>query len=106
MAPSALDWRIVHLTVEICLARGQCYRFLRSGLEPPFRWMVPLNLRALNCAELPNLEVPPLKVVAGHIRQRDWTLKKLSAQKVADALGMFFMRLPVARPRRKVAATI
>jgi hypothetical protein len=89
-APSELDWRIVHYTLAIIGAQERCYRQL-AGTE----------LRFLDCALLSGLKIPPLKVLQGKIADRDPTLKKLSQQKIVDALQRFGIRHPPARPRVK-----
>jgi hypothetical protein len=88
--PSELDWRIVHHTLAIIGAQERCYRQL-AGTE----------LRFLDCALLSGLEIPLLKVLQGKIADRDPTLRKLSQQKIVDALQRFGIRLPPARPRVK-----
>src|SRR5262249_37607383 len=97
--PSELDWRIVHHTVAIIGAEERCYRSLGKGLRRPLRDMVP-DARFLDCQQLSGLDLPPLKVLALDIAARDPTLKRLSQQKIADALRKFGIRIPRPRPRR------
>lgn len=99
LKPSECDWRVVHHTISIIGAEDRCYRSLRQGLPPHQQAMVP-DLRFLDCGTFSGLTLPPLKVLAGLIRERDWTLKKLSQQKIADALGDFGLRVPKPRRRR------
>lgn len=112
--PSELDWRIVHLTVSIIGAEKRCYRRLTDKPPGRFRqrktYKIPRSVRNslrdkrfLDCSALVGLEIPPLKVLAGQLGQQDWTLKKISRQKVADSLRKFGMRIPVPKPRRRAA---
>jgi len=103
--PSELDWRIVHHTVAIIGKEERCYRSLRKGLRSRQREMVP-DVRFLDCQRLSRLDLPPLKVLAIDIAARDPTLKKLSQQKIADALRKFGVRIPSPRPRQKRPATL
>jgi hypothetical protein len=103
--PSELDWRIVHHTVAIIGQEEHCYRSLRKGLRGRQREMVP-DVRFLDCQQLSKLDLPPLKVLAIDIAARDWTLKNLSQQKIADALRKFGVRIPSPRPRQKRPATL
>jgi hypothetical protein len=96
--PTELDWRIVCSTIAIIGAEERCYRSLRTGLPFPQRDMVP-DWRAIDCSRLFGLELPPLKRLAHDIREKDWTLRKLSDQAIADALRKFGMRVPKSRPR-------
>jgi hypothetical protein len=86
--PSDLDWRIVHHTLAIIGAQERCYRQL-EGTE----------LRFLDCGLISGLKIPPLKVLQGKLADCDPTLKKLSQQKIVDALQRFGIRVPSARPR-------
>lgn len=95
---SVLEWRIVHHTISMIGAEQRCYRRLRDGLPARFQDMVP-DLQFLDCSTLSGLDVPPLKAIAAYIADRDWTLKKLSQQKIADALRTFGIRVPTSRPR-------
>jgi hypothetical protein len=97
--PTDLEWRIVRHTVAIIGAEERCYRSLREGVPSELQHMVP-ELRFLDCSKLAGLELPPLKEITSFIAERDWTLKKLSQQKVADALRRFGIRVPNLRPRR------
>jgi hypothetical protein len=96
--PTELDWRIVHHTISIIGAEDRCYRNLREGLPPHLQDMIP-DRRFIDCSRLSGLDLPPLKVIASLIAERDKTLCKLSPQTVADALRKFGMRLPSPRPR-------
>jgi hypothetical protein len=96
--PTELDWRIVHYTISMIGAEERCYRSLREGLPPQLQGMVP-DRRFLDCSRLPGLELPPLKEIVGRIAEKDWTLRKLSPQKIADSLRTFGMRVPKPRPR-------
>jgi hypothetical protein len=98
--PTELDWRIVHATIAVIHAEDLCYRSLRAGLPADLQAGVP-DIRFLDCAKLPGLELPPLKMVASLIAELDPTLERVSQQKIADALKLFGMRLPKPRPRRK-----
>jgi hypothetical protein len=96
--PSELDWRVVQYTVALVGAEKRCYRSLREGAAPELQPMIP-DLRYLDCSSLSGLDLPPLKVISGCIREKDRSLRKISEQKVADALRTFGMRVPKARPR-------
>jgi hypothetical protein len=96
--PTELDWRIVRLTVSMIGAENDCYRSLRTGVPQPQQDMVP-DLRFLDCSKVYGLDVPPLKEIAYYIAKNDRALRKLSHQKIADALRKFGMRVPKPRPR-------
>jgi hypothetical protein len=96
--PTEIDWRIVHYTVSIAGAEEHCYWRLRDRLRPPYQETVP-DLRFLDCSRLRELDLPPLKVIASLLAERDSTLRKVSQQKVADTLRMFGIRIPKPRPR-------
>jgi hypothetical protein len=102
LAPTKLDWRIIHHTLAIIEA-DHCYRHLGYGLRPQLQDQVP-NLRILDCSTLIGLNVPPLKVITSRIRERDRRLKA-SDQHIADALHKFGIRIPIARPRRRHGLT-
>jgi hypothetical protein len=91
--PSDLDWRIVHLTLELVDAKD-CYRSLQEGFSSDQRDMVP-NLSFLDVARLSGLALPPLQDITRHIVSRH---KKVSGQKIANALRKFGIRHPQARP--------
>jgi hypothetical protein len=95
--PTELDWRIVHYTLEF-IGATHCYRALWGGVPPPEHHLVP-DLRFLDCSRLSDLDVPSLEAIANYIAKKDPTLRKLSRQKIADALRTFGIRLPTARPR-------
>jgi hypothetical protein len=97
--PTNLDWRIVHCTLEH-LGASDCYRNLQAGAPVHLRKFIPDRLY-LDCERLTGLRIPPLKVLAGVLAQKDPTLKKLSHQKIADALAKFGIRRPVARARSR-----
>lgn len=99
--PSAIDWRIIYYAVSALGAEDRCYRWYGEGLPPELQVMVSPNLKFLDCSRLAGLELPPLKELAFQIRKKDPIFKKLSEQKIADALRRFGMRHPKARPRRK-----
>ena len=96
--PSDTDWRIVHLALAVIEGGDRCYRSLREGLPPAQAEAVP-DQRCLDCARLAHLVLPPLKVIAIDVRQKDPTLK-VTEQKIADALRKFGARVPSPRPRR------
>jgi hypothetical protein len=96
--PTELDWRIVRSTIAIIGAEKRCYWSLRAGVPFPQRDMVP-DWRAIDCSRLFGLELPPLKRLAHDIREKDWTLRKLSDQAIANALRKFGVRVPRPRPR-------
>jgi hypothetical protein len=93
--PSKLDWRIVRHTISIIKAEKGCYRSLRQGLFPrPLRRMVP-NRRFLDCSKLAGLKIErSLKDITREIGRKDPTLRRLSPQKVSDALRKFGIRIP------------
>jgi hypothetical protein len=64
-----------------------------------FEEMIP-EIRFINCGALEGLELPSLKYLAAQIGKKDPTLKRLSHQKIADALRKFGMRIPASRPRK------
>lgn len=99
--PTELDWRIVHLTIAIVGQKDRCYRSVREGLPPEIAACVPDTPR-LDCSRLPGLAIPPLKVLQFEIGERDWTLRKLSTQKLAAALAKFGIRPLVPRRRRPI----
>jgi hypothetical protein len=95
--PTELDWRIVHRTLEHIKAK-HCYRSLRDGVPSDLQHFVP-DTRFLDCSKLSGLKLPSLKRIARAIGRKDWTLRNLSHQKIANALRTFGIRLPTARPR-------
>lgn len=97
--PSELEWRIVHHTISILGAEEQCYRRLRDDVPPALRHMTP-DLRFLDCSRLQDLNLRPLKLIASLIAEKEPHLRKLSTQKVADALRTFGIRVPKPRPRK------
>lgn len=98
--PSELDWRIVHLTLSMIKGAERCYRSLGETLPEPHATQLS-NFLFLDCSKLSGLDVPPLKVIAAHIRTQDKTLKNLSLQKIADALSKFGIRIVRPRPRTR-----
>jgi hypothetical protein len=96
--PCKLDWRIVHHTISIIGAEEHCYRSVRADVPSPLRDRVP-DVRFIDCSKLRGLSLPPLKELAYQIARRDWTLRRLSRQKIADSLRKFGIRLPDRRPR-------
>lgn len=90
--PSDLDWRIVHLTLEL-VGATDCYRSLREDVPPDQRDMVP-DLRFLDLARLSGLALPPLQEIARYVASR---YKKVSGQQIANALRKFGIRHPQAR---------
>jgi hypothetical protein len=91
--PSDLDWRIVHLTLEL-VGATHCYRSLREDFPPDQRDMVP-DLHFLDLARLSGLALPPLRDIARDIASR---YKKVSGQQIANSLRKFGIRHPQARP--------
>lgn len=91
--PTPLDWRIVHLTLELIGAR-HCYRSLRDDLPPQHRHMVP-DFYLLDVRRLSGLSLPPLKDIVAFVCRR---YRKVSGQQVANSLRKFGMRLPRPRP--------
>ncbi len=96
--PSEFDWRIVHAALKIIDGGDSCYRSLREGVPFSRPDAVP-DERFLDCSELSKLKPPPLKAIVQGIASVDPTLD-VSAQKIADALRKFGVRLPSPRPRR------
>jgi len=92
--PSDLDWRIVHLTLELVGAKD-CYRSLREDFPPDERDIVP-DLRFLDLARLSALTLPPLRDITRYIAARH---KKVSGQQIANSLRKFGIRHPQARPQ-------
>lgn len=103
-APSKLDWRIVHLTLSHIEGTEHCYRSLREGLPLADQSLVP-DHRFLDCSRLIGLALPPLKVIASRIKEKDSTLGRLSTQKIADALSKFGIRPANPRPRLSSSGT-
>ena len=91
--PSDLDWRIVHLTLEL-VAATDCYRSLREGFPPDQRDMVP-DLHFLDVARLSGLTLPPLRDITRYIASK---YKDVSGQQIANSLRKFGIRRPQARP--------
>lgn len=102
LKPSDLDWRIVHHVISIIGAEDHCYRSLREHARPKcldvLEEMIP-NIRFLDFNALEGLELPSLKYLAAQIAKKDPTLKRLSHQKISDALRKFGMRVPASRSR-------
>lgn len=90
--PSPLDWRIVHLTLELIDAR-HCYRSLREDLPIEQHALVP-DLHFLDAGRLSNLSMPPLKDIAGFVERK---YKKVSGQQIANSLRKFGIRFPQRR---------
>jgi hypothetical protein len=101
LEPTKLDRRIIHHTLSIIRA-DQCYRPLAHGLPPDLQQMV-AELGLPDCSTFAALPLPPLKVLSSRIRERDWTLRKLSEQQVADTLRKFGVRIPRPRSRSNAA---
>jgi hypothetical protein len=99
LEPSKLDWRIVHHTISYIGAEERCYRSLGDDLPDRSKDMV-ADLRFLDCSKLSGLDIPSLDAIAAHIAERDRRLRRLSQQKIADALRKFGIRVP--RPRLRV----
>ncbi|MEH2567774.1 hypothetical protein [Bradyrhizobium sp. AZCC 2289] len=103
LKPSGLDWRIVHHTISIVKAENRCYRSLREHAKPTCsdvpEEMLPEE-KVIDCSALEGLELPSLKYLAQQIGQRDPSLKRLSRQKIADALRNFGMRIPASQPHQ------
>jgi hypothetical protein len=103
LKPSDLDWRIVHHVISIKKAEDQCYRSLREHAKPKCsdvpEEMIPEE-RFIDCSALEGLELPSLKYLARQIGRKDPSLKKLSHQKIADALRNFGMRIPASQPHQ------
>ena len=99
LKPSNLDWRIVHHIISIKKAENQCYRSLREHAKPKCsdvpEEMIPDD-RFIDCSAIGGLELPSLKYLAQQIGRSDPSLKKLSPQKIADALRNFGMRIPAS----------
>jgi hypothetical protein len=100
LKPSELDWLIVHHTIWIIGAEDRCYRSLREHAKPRCldlpEDIVP-DIRSIDCGALKDLELPSLKYLAREIAKKHPMLKKLSHQKIADALRTFGMRIPRSR---------
>ena len=99
LEPTELEWRIVHHAIAFIDAEEHCYRRLRDDVPAEFREMVP-DVRVLDCNKLSGLDIPSLEAIAAYIAERDRTLRRLSLQKIADALRQFGMRVPM--PSRHV----
>ncbi len=103
LKPSELDWLIVHHIIWIIGAQDRCYRSLREHAKPRCldlpEDIVP-EIKFIDCSAIKGLELPPLKYLAREIAKKHPALKKLSHQKIADALRKFGMRIPASRPRK------
>lgn len=99
---SELDYRIVHLVISIIGAEDRCYRSLRDHAKPKcldvLEEMIPA-IQFIDCSTLKGLKLPSLKSIAQRIGQMDPALKRLSRQKIADALRKFGMRIPTSELR-------
>ena len=80
--PTELDWLILHCTIAIIGAEERCYRSLRHDAPSSIREMVP-DLRFIDCSTLRSLDLPPLKVIASRIAERNWTRRVPSQQTIA-----------------------
>jgi hypothetical protein len=111
LEPSELDWRIVHATVRAIGAEKRCYRRLTDKAPGRFRRLrqhsrsrvLRRTLRDqsfLDCRALRGLRTPPLKELIYRLAAANPELKKISGQKISDALRMFGVRIPASRPRR------
>jgi hypothetical protein len=102
LKPSELDYRIVHLVISIIGAEDRCYRSLREHAKPKcldvLEEIIP-EMRFIDCSALDGLELLSLKHLANQIGKKDPTLKRLSRQKIADALRIFGMRIPTSQLR-------
>lgn len=100
LEPSDLDWKIVHHTIALIEAEDHCYRRLEKGLPGHLQDGQP-DIRLLDCSRLAGLKLPGPKVIAHYIAKRDPAMKKLSHQKIADALTKFGMRHSIPRARTR-----
>lgn len=91
--PTDLDWRIVHLTLELIGAKD-CYRSLRDDLSPDRRETIP-DICILDVARLSTLNLPPLRDIARYVVSK---YQKVSGQQVANSLRKFGIRHPQKRP--------
>lgn len=91
--PSELDWRIVHLILELKGAT-HCYRSLQDGLPPHLRSMVP-DRCFLDVDRLSGLDLPSLRDLTRYIASKH---KRVSGQQIANSLRKFGIRHPQARP--------
>jgi hypothetical protein len=102
LKPSELDFRIVHHVISIIGAQDRCYRSLREHAKPScpdvVEEMIPA-IQFIDCSTLKGLKLPSLKSIAQRIGQMDPALKRLSRQKIADALLKFGMRIPTSQLR-------
>lgn len=85
--------RIVALTIQFIGADDQCYRPLHEKALP--------DLKFLDYRTLPDLKLPPLRAIVGHIVTVDPTFSDRSRQTIANALRRSGMRLPRSRRRRR-----
>jgi hypothetical protein len=94
--PTDIQWRIIHYTLEFIRA-DHCYRSLRDVLPAELQQFAP-DRRYLDCSTLGSLEFrSSLNEIARFIAEKDWTLRRLSRQTIADALCTFGIREPVRR---------
>jgi hypothetical protein len=98
--PSQLEERILRHVIDLTKS-DHCYRPLLEGLpsdlqdrfEEHFR-----EAREIDYSRVRGLDVPVLKVIRGYINDKE-PKRRLSEQKIADALATFGVRVP--RPRRR-----
>lgn len=100
--PSELDERI--LGAVIVMTKADCFRNLRDDVPERYRDQIP-DWWVLDHGRVPTIQAPPLKVIRGHIADKDPGLK-VSFQKISDALKMFGIRIPRRRRAKMTAATI
>ena len=93
--PAALAWeltelqkRIVYLTLKYIGAEATQYPSGRPVAE---------DLEFLDYSTLYGWDIPPLEAIADYLAKEDWTLRSLSRQTIANALGACGMRRPRSR---------
>ena len=88
LKPTLLEWRIVRYTIEFIGQTEGCYRSLADHVPSEIRDQVP-DTRFLDCSKLRGLRIPSRDSIQAYVAERDPTLKRLSRQKISDALLNF-----------------
>jgi hypothetical protein len=107
LAPTDLDWRIVHTALACCRTAKEaagsgtkvietCYRPLKEAARPEDdaeAYMLPNN-RLLDCSRLTGFWVPSLDAIAAYWKQLFPNERAPSRQKIANTLADFRIRFP------------
>jgi hypothetical protein len=94
---SELEERVLRHVISLTKSY-YCYRSIQEGLPEHLQHQVP-DLRALDYSRVRTIQqAPPLRVIQAFIEDND-PERKVSNQKIADALATFGVRVPRRRPR-------